>query len=77
MILNWSHYILLSDITKLSEYIIGIQLDKDPLAVEKKNIFYNLDAWSKRLLRIFTIKKCLFGACLGLIVKSSNKKVGV
>ena len=36
IILNLSHYILLSDI-KLSRYKMGIKFDKDPLALEQNN----------------------------------------
>ena len=37
LILNLSHYILLSCIAKLSEYRIGIKFDKDPLAESLRN----------------------------------------
>ena len=51
-------------------YRMGVKFDKGPLAVEQNNyltkivnlyIVYDLDAWSKILLRNFTIKNCLFG----------------
>ena len=66
---------------KISEYIIGIKFDKDPLAVEQNNylnkivnfyIAYDLDTWPKIPLRNFTLKNCLFGATN--IVKSSDKE---
>ena len=52
-------------------YKVGIQFNNTPLVVEKNNykqkivnacIAYVLHNWSKVLLRIFTLKKCLFGA---------------
>ena len=56
---------------KYSEYIIGIKLDKDPLAVKQNNylskivndyIVYDLDAWSRNPTNNFKFKNCLFGA---------------
>ena len=68
IILNLSHYILLSCIEiKLSEYRMGIKFDKDSLNVKQSNyasqiiniyIVYDLDAWPKILLRNFPIKNC-------------------
>ena len=56
---------------KLSEYRIGMKFYKDCLAVEKNNyltkivnvyIVCDLDACTKNLLRIFTLKNYLIGA---------------
>ena len=67
--------------TKISEYRIGIKLDKEPLAIEQNNyltktvniyIFYDLDAWPKIPLRNFTIKNCLFGEIS--IIENSHKE---
>ena len=50
---------------------MGIELDKDPLAVEQNNYLteianvyfdYDLAAWPKVQLKNFTLKNCLFGA---------------
>ena len=58
IILNLSHYILLSDI-KLSRYKMGIKFDKDPLALEQNNyarkivnvnIVQDLDACPRNLV---------------------------
>ena len=49
---------------KLSQYIIGIKFDKDPLAVEQNNylskfasayIVYELDAWTRNSTHNFQI----------------------
>ena len=71
LILNLSHYVLLSDSIKLSEYRIGIKFDKDPLSVEQNKyltkianvyIVYDLDAWTRNPTNNSKFKNCLFGA---------------
>ena len=56
---------------KVSEYRIGIKLNKDPLAVGQNNyltkivniyIDYDLDAWPRNLTNNFKFENCLFGA---------------
>ena len=65
LILNLSHYILLS-----SKYKIGITLDKHPFAVEQNNylskiinvyIVYDLNTWPGSHTNNFKFKNCLFG----------------
>ena len=60
---------------------MGIKFDKDPLPVEQNNYFtkivnvyivYDLDAWPKIPLRIFTIKNRFF--CATSIVQNSDKE---
>ena len=55
----------------LSEYRIGIKIDKDPLAAEQKNYLskivnvytvYDLDVWPKNTTNNFKFKNFLFGA---------------
>ena len=82
IILNLSHYILLSYIAKkLSGYKVGIKFDKDALAVERNNyltkivkfyIVYDLDAWPKNPISNFKFKNCLYGATS--VVKNSDKE---
>ena len=66
---------------KLSEHIIGIKFDKDPIAAEQNNyltkivnvyIVYDLDAWSRNPNNNFKFKNCLFGATN--MVKNSDKQ---
>ena len=66
---------------KLSEYRIGIKLDKDPLAVEQSNylnkivnvyIVYDLNAWPRNPTDIFKFENCLFGATN--TVKNTDKE---
>ena len=63
---------------------MGIQFNKDPLAVEQNNyltkianvyIAYDLAAWPRNPTNNFKFKNCLFGA--PNIVKNSDKKVCV
>ena len=58
---------------KLSEYRIGIKIDKYPLAVEQNNyltkiinfhIVYDLDAWPKYPTNNFKFMNYIFGAIL-------------
>ena len=67
---------------KLSEYRIGIQFDKDPLAIQHNNymtkivnayIVYDLDDWSRNLTNNFKFKNCLFGATN--VVRNSDKLI--
>ena len=66
---------------KLSELRMGMQSDKDPLAVELKNyltkivnlyIVYDLYAWPRNPTTNFKCKNCLFGTAN--IVKDSDKE---
>ena len=66
---------------KVSEYQIGIKLDKDPLVVEQNNyltktvnvyIVYDLDAWPRNATNYFRFNNCLIGATN--IVKNSDKE---
>ena len=66
---------------KLPEQWIGINFDKDPLAVKQNNylskivnvyIVYELYGWPKNPTNNFNFKNCLFGATS--IVKSNDKE---
>ena len=79
LILNLSHYILVSYI--VSEYRIGIKLDKVPLSVEQNNyltkivnvyIVSDLDPWSRDPTNNFKFKNDLFRTTN--IVKNSDKE---
>ena len=74
-------YTTFSHSIKLSEYKVGIQFDKDPLAVEQNNyltkivnvyIVFDLDAWPGNPTNNFKFKNCLFGATN--IVKNRDKE---
>ena len=67
---------------KLSVYIIGMTLDKDPVALEQNNyltkivnvyIVYDLDAWPRNPTKNFKSKNCLFGVTS--IIKNSDKEM--
>ena len=69
------------DSIELSEYRIGIKLDKYSLTLEQNNywpkivnvyIVYDLDAWPKNLTINFKFKNCLFRATN--IVKNTDKE---
>ena len=76
-----SHYILLSNNTKLSGYRIEVKFDKDALVTEQNNYFsktvnvsidYDLNYWPKIPLINFTTKNSLFGA--KSIVQNSDQE---
>ena len=81
IILNLSHYILLSNNTKLSGYRIEIKFDKDALVTEQNkyltrivnvSIDYDLNYWPKIPLINFTTKNSLFGGTS--IVQNSDQE---
>ena len=64
-------YTAFSHSIKRSEYRIGMEFDKDHLAVEQNNyltkivnvyIFYDLDTWARNPTNNFKFKNSLFGA---------------
>ena len=66
---------------KLSGYKMGIEFDRDPLAVEQSNyltkivnvyIVYDLDAWPRNPTNNFKFKNCLFDATS--VVKCGDKE---
>ena len=69
ILLNLSLYVLLSYITKLSGYSIGIKFDKTPLTVKNYlsktihvYIVYDLNVWPRNPTNNFKFKNCLVGA---------------
>ena len=66
---------------KISEHRMGIEFEKDPLAVEQKyyaseivNVYivYDLDAWPRNASNNFKFNNCLVGATS--VVKNSDKE---